>query len=106
MTGKSRNTPTEWVDPDDAPELTAEFFEQGTPMMGGRVVTWEEYAREARKQGMPMNSENKVPVTIFYDAGIIAAFESSGEGWQQRMNDALFEWLKTNTPRKLPTPQR
>jgi uncharacterized protein (DUF4415 family) len=48
------------------------------------------------------NSENRVPVTILYDAEIIAAFESSGERWQQRMNDALFEWLKTNTPRNVP----
>ncbi len=96
MIEKSHDTPTEWVDPDDAPELTEEFFEKGTPMIGGRVVTWEEFAQEARKQGMPMNSENKVPVTIFYDAAIIAAFESTGEGWQQRMNDALREWLKAN----------
>jgi uncharacterized protein (DUF4415 family) len=53
---------------------------------------------EARKNGLPTNSENKVPVTIFYDAEIIAAFESTGEGWKQRMNDALREWLKTKLP--------
>jgi uncharacterized protein (DUF4415 family) len=99
MIGKSRDTPTEWVDPDDAPELTDEFFEKATPMIGERVVTWEEYAREARKDGLPMNSENKVPVTIFYDAEIITAFESTGAGWPQRMNDALRDWLKMNLPR-------
>lgn len=96
MIEKSPTTPTEWVDPDDAPELTAEFFDKGAPMIGGRIVSWEEYAREARKRGMPMNSEDKVPVTIFYDAEIVTAFKSTGEGWQQRMNDALSEWLKSN----------
>jgi uncharacterized protein (DUF4415 family) len=99
MIEKSRSTPTEWVDPDDAPELTAEFFEKAIPMIGERVVTPEEFAREARKDGGAMNSANKVPVTVFYDAEVVAAFESTGQGWQQRMNEALRDWLKTNLPR-------
>jgi uncharacterized protein (DUF4415 family) len=92
MNGKSHNTPAEWVDPDDAPELTAEFFEKGTPMIGGKQVTFEEFARAA-KEAVPIN---KIPITIHVDADLLAAFRATGEGWQNRMNDALRDWLKSN----------
>lgn len=101
MNGKSQNTPTEWVDPDDAPELTAEFFNRATPMIGGREVSIEEFARLARKSvpmGRPKIANPKVSVTIRYDAAIVAAFKAGGEGWQTRMNDALRDWMKNRLP--------
>ena len=48
MNGKLHDTRTEWVDPDDAPELTEEWFANATPMIGGREVTWKNI-REARE---------------------------------------------------------
>lgn len=101
MNGKSQNTPTEWVDPDDAPELTAEFFNRATPMIGGREVSIEEFTRIARKSvplGRPRIANPKVSVTIRYDADIVAAFKAGGEGWQTRMNDALRNWMKNRLP--------
>jgi uncharacterized protein (DUF4415 family) len=92
MSAKLHSTPTEWVDPDDAPELTAEFFEKGTPMIGGREVTFEEFARAA-KQAIPIN---KIPITIHFDADILAAFRATGDGWENRMNNALREWMKAD----------
>ena len=41
------NSP-EFVDPDDAPELTKEFFEHAIPMIGNRVVSKNEYLAAVR----------------------------------------------------------
>ena len=101
MTAKSNTTPIEWVDPDDAPELTAEFFERATPMIGGRVVSFDEFAKEACeaiRRGRPPVHHPKRAVTVRYDAEVVEAFKATGKGWQTRMNDALKEWLKTHAP--------
>ena len=91
----------EWVDPDDAPELTEEFFAQATPMIGGMPVTAEE-AKAAFTRGIargrPKAEAPKLALTIRYDADVIAAFKASGKGWQTRMNAALKEWLQTHSP--------
>lgn len=36
----------------------------------------------------------KVSTTIEYDADIISAFRATGNDWQNRMNEALREWLR------------
>ncbi|WLI91208.1 BrnA antitoxin family protein [Massilia sp. R2A-15] len=92
MSGKLRNSPTEWVDPDDAPELTAEFFDKGTPMIGDREVSFEEFARAARK-AVPID---KIPVMVHIDVDILDAFRATGDGWQDRMNQAMREWMILN----------
>lgn len=71
MNVKSNATRGKWIDPDDAPELTDDFFENATPMIGDRAVTKEEFAMAAE-----------------------AAIRDS----KARMNDALRDWLKTNSP--------
>lgn len=43
MNAKSKATHETWVDPDDAPELTEEFFATATPTIAGRVVSREEF---------------------------------------------------------------
>jgi len=50
MSGNKCATPTEWVDPDDAPELDDTFFENGVWCIGEKVVSKEEAqaANEAR----------------------------------------------------------
>lgn len=56
MNAKSPNTPAVWVDPDDAPELTEEFFEKGVWQIGGRVTSHKEGVaamREAVRRGRP-----------------------------------------------------
>jgi len=46
-----------------------------------------------RRAGRPAGSATKEQVSIRYDKDILAAFRSTGPGWQRRMNDALREWL-------------
>ncbi len=99
MNENKPDTPQEWVDPDDAPELTDEFFERATPMIGDKVVSREEVvAAFAKALGRPKSESPKRLLTIRYDSDVIDAFKATGAGWQTRMNAALKDWLKTHSP--------
>lgn len=99
MIEKSEKIDSDWVDPDDAPELTAEWFEKATLMIGEREVTLDEFRTavdkhfpaEARPTTIP-----QLPVTIMFDADILEAFKATGDGWEARMNSALRDWMKTH----------
>ncbi|MHB1430125.1 MAG: BrnA antitoxin family protein [Rhodocyclaceae bacterium] len=84
MSGNKRATPTNWVDPDDAPELTDEFFERADEYVGENLV----------RRGRPPVDHKKLLLTVRYDEDVVAAFKATGKGWQTRMNEALREWLK------------
>ncbi len=77
---------TDWTDPDDAPELTDEFFEKADEFVGERLV----------RRGRPKASTTKQSLTVRYDQDIVLAFKATGKGWQSRMNDALRDWLKVH----------
>jgi uncharacterized protein (DUF4415 family) len=97
MSGKSQSTPEAWVDPDDAAELTDDFFEKGVWRIGDKIVSPEEAQAEVRKsRGRPAGSATKVSTTIRFDADVLDAFKASGDGWQTRMNDALKDWLRSH----------
>jgi uncharacterized protein (DUF4415 family) len=81
-------TPTEWIDADDAPELTDEFFERADEYVGDKLV----------RRGRPRTDSPKVALTVRYDAEVVEAFKATGKGWQTRMNAALKDWLKTHSP--------
>jgi uncharacterized protein (DUF4415 family) len=92
MNGKSQSSPKAWVDPDDAPELTDEFFENGVWRIGDKVVSCDEARAEAgKRRGRPAGSGIKISTTIRFDAEVLAAFKATGDGWKTRMNDALKE---------------
>jgi uncharacterized protein (DUF4415 family) len=101
MNVKSQNSPKLWVDPDDAPELTQDFFEQGEWKIGEQPVSAQEGAaalRGALSRGRPKAQGTKQALTVSYDAEVIDAFKATGTGWQTRMNDALIDWLRTHSP--------
>jgi len=50
-----------------------------------------------RSAGRPAGSGKKEQVAIRLDKDILLSFRAAGTGWQTRMNDALREWLKTNS---------
>ncbi|RJG14552.1 BrnA antitoxin family protein [Massilia cavernae] len=96
MNVKSPNSKEPWVDPDDAPELTDEFFEKGEWRVGEKIVSREEACAElGKRRGRPIGSGTKVSTTIRFDADVLEAFKATGAGWQTRMNDVLREWLKS-----------
>lgn len=99
MNAKSPGSPEPWVDPDDAPELTDDFFEQGEWKIGEETVSPQEGAAALRRAiGRPRAESPKLALTVRYDADVVAAFRATGKGWQTRMNAALREWLQTHRP--------
>ncbi len=94
MNARLLNTPQPWVDPDDAPELTDEFFENGTWRIGEHVVTKEEGQAAMRQQtrGRPVGSvaaTTKAAIKLRVDQDVLSAFKATGRGWQTRMNAVL-----------------
>ena len=88
MNANKHATPTEWIDADDAPELTDQFFERADEYVGDKLV----------RRGRPRTDSPKVALTVRYDAEVVEAFKATGKGWQTRMNAALKDWLKTHSP--------
>jgi uncharacterized protein (DUF4415 family) len=100
MSAKKINTQSTWVDPDDAPELTDDFFKNATTMIGDKVVSKDEYRKAVKKalRGRPPGTGVKKSTTVRFDNDILDTFRSTGKGWQTRMNNALRDWLKENKP--------
>jgi uncharacterized protein (DUF4415 family) len=69
---------TGWVDPDDAPELTDEWFDKADFMIGEKVI----------RRGRPPGSSKNL-VSLRLDKDVIDHFRATGRGWQTRMNEAL-----------------
>ena len=84
MSSNGSATSTTWVDPDDEPELTEEWFAQAQIFRDGKVV----------RKGRPPLDRPKVPVTLRLDADIVERLRDSGPGWQTRVNDALRAMLQ------------
>jgi uncharacterized protein (DUF4415 family) len=84
MNENKRSINNDWIDPDDAPELTDAFFERADEYRNGTLV----------KRGRPVQAVTKASIKLRLDPDIIAPFRAMGAGWQTRMNDALKEWLK------------
>jgi len=74
-------TPTVWVDPDDAPDLS-------TPEWAAKLAV------TPVRRGRPRAAARKVSTTIRLDADVLAAFRKGGGGWQTRLNAALRDWLE------------
>ena len=84
MTAKKRSTPITWSDPDDAPELTDEFFKSADLYEGSKL----------KARGRPKAAMTKVPVKLRIDSDVLEALRASGEGWQTRINETLRASLK------------
>ena len=79
MNAKSQNLPKPRIDPDDAPELTDDFFEQGEWKINEQSVSAQEGAAELRKalsRGRPKAENTKLALTIRYDAEVVEAFKA------------------------------
>ena len=73
----------EWIDPDDGPALTEEFFDRAEIRIGDKVI----------RPGRPPLPSPKVQTTLRLDQDVLAHFRSGGPGWQSRINAALREYM-------------
>jgi uncharacterized protein (DUF4415 family) len=78
MTKNAAASKSEWIDPDDAPELDDYWFDRADLMISDTVI----------RRGRPAG-ETKTQVSLRIDNDVLAAFRSEGPGWQSRMNTAL-----------------
>jgi uncharacterized protein (DUF4415 family) len=79
MPRKKKSGASAWVDPDDAPELTAEFFDRAEIRHGDKII----------RRGRPPLDSPKQAVNLRLDADVLAAYRKTGAGWQTRINDDL-----------------
>jgi uncharacterized protein (DUF4415 family) len=82
-TKKGAGSP-EWVDPDEAPELTEEFFERADLYVGDKLV----------RRGRPPKSNPKQAIKLRLSPAVLDHFRAGGPGWQTRINDVLEKAVK------------
>lgn len=87
MTGKKRVSEATWTDPDEAPELTADWFAKADLYKGDKLI---------RRGGRPKKAAPKEAVNIRLDPDVLAYFRSTGAGWQSRINAALRKVVGLN----------
>ena len=83
---------SDWIDPDDAPELTEEMAEIAELRVGGKVIrpaTGYLGPNGVVRGRPPLREQAKQQVTLRLDPDVIERFRADGPGWQGRMNDAL-----------------
>lgn len=86
MTASKLDMKPTWTDPDDAPELTDEWFEGATLREGGTVRRMPGQRGRGKKP-------RKESITLRLDPIILEHFRKSGDGWQTRINDALMKMV-------------
>ncbi|MCO5160077.1 MAG: BrnA antitoxin family protein [Mesorhizobium sp.] len=79
MSGSKRGSQPGWIDPDDAPELTDEWFKSADQHADGVLV----------RKGRPPAANPKKAISLRVDVDVLDAFKAGGAGWQRRMNQAL-----------------
>ena len=79
---------SDWVDPDDAPILTAEIAARAEVREGGKVIR-PATGTLTRMGRPPLGDTAKKQVTLRLDSDVVAAFRAGGAGWQSRMNEVL-----------------
>jgi uncharacterized protein (DUF4415 family) len=78
---KSRSSgKKKWIDPDDAPKLTREFFRTADIYDGSKLV---------RRGRPPVGERPKQAVKLRLSPDVLEHFRAGGPGWQTRINAAL-----------------
>ena len=78
MPVSEKNTKSNWVDPDDAPEMDDDWFERAEIRIGDKVI----------RRGRPPGSAKR-QISLRLDQAVIDHFRAGGPGWQSRLNEAL-----------------
>ena len=75
----------EWVDPDDAPELTEEMFEDAEYFHGNTFIK--------RGIGVPNPTPASELIKAWLDPDVLAKLREAGPGWQVQVNTLLRQSL-------------
>ncbi len=85
MRSKKSDSAPVWIDPDDAPEFTAEMFADAELFHGDTFIR--------RGRGRPKGVVTKEQVSVRLDPDVLAVLRANGPGWQSRVNAILREAL-------------
>lgn len=78
--GKKTNvSASTWIDPDDAPRLTREWFETADLYDGNKLI----------RRGRPKSDAPKLATSLRLDPDVLDHYRATGPGWQSRINQAL-----------------
>lgn len=97
MTARNPDTPSSWVDPDDAGEWTEEMFAMAEHAVGGVVI--RAATGVLTKDGMrpigrpPLGEKARKPVTMRLPPHVLAYFRGTGPGWQSRVAEVLERFV-------------
>ena len=84
----------DWIDPDDAPELTEAFFDEATPKINDEVVSVSAVNEAFKKRvGRPKSANPKKAISIRLSADVLEYFKSTGSGWQTRVDEILQNYV-------------
>jgi uncharacterized protein (DUF4415 family) len=81
---RAKPRPDRQIDPDDAPELTEEFFERADVYEGDKLI----------RAGRPRSENPKMALKLRIDPDVVEHFRATGPGWQTRINDTLRKAAK------------
>jgi len=98
MRAKKNAGSTEWIDPDDAPELTDALMARAEVFEGDRFVR--------RGPGRPKAAVKKEQINVRLDPDVLARLREAGPGWQSRINAILREALALDEPVNQPAAVR
>jgi uncharacterized protein (DUF4415 family) len=87
MARNAKSSSKPWVDPDDAPDLTDDFFERAEIRRGDKVIRPAQGTLTRR--GRPPLEHPKQQVTLRLDHDVLERLRASGAGWQSRVNEIL-----------------
>jgi uncharacterized protein (DUF4415 family) len=98
MIAKEKSTKGKWIDPDDAPELTAEVAARAQIARGGKVI--RPATGTLTKRGRPpIGDEAKQQVTLRLPRDVLGYFKAGGPGWQTRISDVLKRYAHKDRKR-------
>jgi uncharacterized protein (DUF4415 family) len=69
------------TDPDDAPELTTDYFRRADVYVGEKLV----------RRGRPPSVRPKQAVKLRLSPDVLEHFRAGGTGWQTRINETLVK---------------
>jgi uncharacterized protein (DUF4415 family) len=93
MQKKNESGASAWVDPDDAPELTDEFFDKAEYYHGNQFL-----GVGRPRGGRPKSESPKEQISLRLDPDVLAKLREGGPGWQSRINGILRQALGIATP--------
>lgn len=89
LSKNSKNIKEEWVDPDDAPELDEEWFQNAHVYIGDTLIK--------RGVGRPPIKNTKEMLSLRLDSDVLEKLRASGKGWQTRLSKHIKEAVLKGT---------